>query len=321
MAIETLQKRARHWGAGCTAEVCSAIKTTRGAAHRAVRIAHRSANHLDQHRRGLARTPARHLQRSELEFVLPARASGRSGCISSSRARPTHCPKTRIGSDLQQPNVRKTTGCIKQPHISTALGTRKQSEDQKNVARNACHGVALLFASSVKKTLVARSREALQCHASACCTSRCLQADTPPASVDCISPCTQPRKPYGNSARCTTNAGRIECRPLLATWQPRRNQHKSRKQSSKCGSFVYRAFSSHRPVQRKRQRKGPPANADTNTSMQCTKQRNKHHAAVKVSTNCTRGTKRMRLNLLVVAACSSSWEEPSSGAWGVAPQI
>ena len=71
----------------------------------------------------------------------------------------------------------------------------------------------------------------------------------------------------------------------------------------------------------KRQRKGPPVNADTNTRMQCTKQRNKHHAAVKVSTNRTRGTKRMRLNLLVVAACSSSWEEPSSGAWGVAPQI
>jgi hypothetical protein len=165
--IEMLQKRARHWGACCTAEVCSAIKTTRGAAHRAVRIAHRSANHLDQHRRGLARTPARHLQRSELEFVLRARASGRSGCIGSSRARPTHCPKTGIGSDLQQTNVRKTTGCIEQPHIGTALGTRKQSKDQKNVARNACHGVALLFASSVKKLLVARSREALQCHASA----------------------------------------------------------------------------------------------------------------------------------------------------------
>ncbi len=241
-----LQKRARHWGACCTTEVCSAVKTTSGAAHRAVRIAHRSANHLDQHRRGLARTPAGQLQRSELCCT---RASGRSGCISSSRARPTHRPKTRIGSYLQQPNVRKTTGCIEQPHISTALGTRKQSKSQKNIARKACHGVTFLFASSVKKPLVARSREASQCHASACCTSRCLQAGTPPAGVDCISPCIQPHRPYEKSPRCTTNAGGIECRPLSATWQPRRNQHKFR-----CESFARRAFSSQQPIQTKRQR-------------------------------------------------------------------
>ena len=72
----------------------------------------------------------------------------------------------------------------------------------------------------------------------------------------------------------------------------------------------------------RRRGKGLLANAHANTCMHCTKQRNKHHAVVKIGTNCTCGTKRVRLNLTVVAACSSSREEePSSGAWGVAPQI
>ena len=50
--------------------------------------------------------------------------------ICSSSARPTHCSKPGIGSHLKQPNIRKTTGCINQPHIGAAMRAHPRAKQK-----------------------------------------------------------------------------------------------------------------------------------------------------------------------------------------------